>query len=164
MIQVSRLDHTLTYLKTDHLIRPNKWDGDRLYTLNRFKQIVQWLSSTFTRVESTSLIYMFLSLFAVDTFRHFGPRILNMQIQSPFLTRNLSYLTNFEMWISEFADKKSANNEYHMEEWFRLNPNGHTGEKWSSVLSFTGIHWKGIEKNMFPSEFKYFRFFFETLF
>ena len=30
-----------------------------------------------------------------------------------FLTRKLSFWTNFEMWISEFAYKKSANNEGH---------------------------------------------------
>jgi len=41
------------------------------------------------------LKYRFPSLFAVDTFRHFGPRILNLQIKSQFLTRKLSFLTNF---------------------------------------------------------------------
>ena len=53
----------------------------------------------------------FPSLFAVATFRHYGQRILNAQIKRPFLTRKLSFWTNFEMWISKFADKKSENNE-----------------------------------------------------
>ncbi len=54
-------------------------------------------------------LYRFPS-FAVDTFCHFGPRILNLQIKSPFLTRILSFLTILTMWMSEFSDKKSANN------------------------------------------------------
>ena len=53
--------------------------------------------------------YRFPLLFAVDTFSHLWPRILNSHITSPFLTRKLSFLTNFEMWISKFADEKSAN-------------------------------------------------------
>ena len=39
--------------------------------------------------------YRFPSLFAVDMFRHFGPRILDSQINSPFLTRKLTFWTNF---------------------------------------------------------------------
>ena len=31
------------------------------------------------------------SLIAVDMFRHFGPRILNAQIKSPFLTENMHF-------------------------------------------------------------------------
>jgi len=58
-----------------------------------------------------TLQYRFPSLFAVDTFRHFGPWILNSQIKSPFLTRKLPFWSILSMWISEFADKKSANNE-----------------------------------------------------
>ncbi len=38
-------------------------------------------------------------------------KIWNSQIKSPFLTGKLSFRTIFLMWISEFADKKSANNE-----------------------------------------------------
>ena len=42
---------------------------------------------------------------------HFEPWILNSQIKRSFLTRKLPFLTNFEKWISEFTDKKSANNK-----------------------------------------------------
>ncbi len=51
------------------------------------------------------------SLFAVDTFRHFGPRILNLQIKSSFLNINCHFGSFFLMWLSVFTDKKSANNE-----------------------------------------------------
>ena len=37
----------------------------------------------------------FSSLFSVDMFRHFGPRILNLLIKSPFVTRKLSFFNNF---------------------------------------------------------------------
>ncbi len=40
-------------------------------------------------------IYRFPSLFALDRDRHFGPRILNSQIKSPFLTRKLLFWTLF---------------------------------------------------------------------
>ncbi len=40
-------------------------------------------------------LYRFPSLFAVDTFRHFGPRILNSQIKSPYLTGKLSFFDLF---------------------------------------------------------------------
>ena len=56
-------------------------------------------------------VYRFPSLFAVHTFRHSELQILILQIKSPFLTRKLLFLPNFEMWISKFADKMSANNE-----------------------------------------------------
>ena len=41
------------------------------------------------------LKYRFPSLFAVDTFRHFGPQILNWQIKIPFLTRYSALSTDF---------------------------------------------------------------------
>ncbi len=41
------------------------------------------------------LNYRFPSLFVVDRFHQFGPRILNSQIKSPYLTRKLSFLINF---------------------------------------------------------------------
>ncbi len=50
---------------------------------------------------STSNYYRFPLLFAIDTFRQFGPRILNLQIKSPFLTRKLSFRT-----ISSNANKR----------------------------------------------------------
>ncbi len=49
--------------------------------------------------------------FSVDTFHHFGPRILNSQIKRPCLTRKMSFEPFLPIWISEFADKKSANND-----------------------------------------------------
>ncbi len=52
------------------------------------------------------MLYRFPTLFVEDTFRHFGPLILNLQIKSPFLTRKVSFCS---MWIVEFAYKKSAN-------------------------------------------------------
>ncbi len=54
--------------------------------------------------------YRFLSLLAVDTFCHFGPLNMNSQIKSPFFTGKLLFWTGFPTWISEFWDKKSANN------------------------------------------------------
>ncbi len=44
--------------------------------------------------------YRFPLLFAVDIFRHFGPRILNLHVKNPFLNEILSFLNNFfQMWI-----------------------------------------------------------------
>jgi hypothetical protein len=64
-------------------------------------------SSIFTA--QSKHMYSFPSLFAVDTFRHFGPRILNSQIL--FWRKNWHFGLFFPMWIIKFADKKSANNE-----------------------------------------------------
>ncbi len=54
---------------------------------------------------------MFMWIQVSLVIRHFGPRILNSQIRSPFSTGKLSFWTIFSVWISEFADKKSSNNE-----------------------------------------------------
>ncbi len=86
-----------------------------LFAVEKKEDIYTWASTLcdlLTHEPNISKwIYRFPSLFAVDTFRHFGPRILNSQIKSPFLTEKLLFWTIFPMWISEFADKKSANNE-----------------------------------------------------
>jgi hypothetical protein len=50
--------------------------------------------------------YRFPSLFAVEMFRHFGPRILISQIKSQFLTGKLSLWTFFKMWISGFTNPR----------------------------------------------------------
>ncbi len=63
-----------------------------------------------TKVKQGAFLYRYPSLVAVDTFRHFGPRILNSQIKRPFLTGKLSFFPFLSMWMFEFADKKSANN------------------------------------------------------
>ncbi len=67
----------------------------------------------------------FPSLFAVDTFRHFWPQILNSLVKSPFLTGKLSFWAIFPMWIFEVADKKSAStstdeNVQNLKGWWRL--------------------------------------------
>ena len=61
--------------------------------------------------------YRFPSFFAVDTLRPFGPWIQNLQIKSTFFTWKLSFLTNFEMWIRKFANKKFTNNEGCLHYW-----------------------------------------------
>ena len=55
----------------------------------------------------TDNIYRFPSLFAVGTFCQLGQWILNLHIKCPFFIRKQAYLTNFDLWIREFTDKKS---------------------------------------------------------
>ena len=56
-------------------------------------------------------VYRFPSLFLVDTFRHFGPQILNSQIKRQFLTMKMLFWTNFVNVNKQICRKKSANNE-----------------------------------------------------
>ncbi len=80
--------------------------------LSKSKQTIQkkFYKSTFV----IKIRYRCASLFAVDTSCYFGPRILNSQIKRHILTRNLALLTIFQMRISKFADKKTADNEVHL--------------------------------------------------
>ena len=78
---------------------------------------ISWYMAFGKIVKSSFLcvtLYRFPSLFPAEMFRHFGLRILNLQIRSLFLTRKSAFLTNFEMWISKLADKKSSNNGGHL--------------------------------------------------
>jgi len=52
--------------------------------------------------------YRRASLFAVDTSRYFGPRMMNAQIKRHILTRNLAFRLILRSQKSEFADAKTA--------------------------------------------------------
>jgi hypothetical protein len=54
--------------------------------------------------------YRFPSLFAVDTFRYFGPQILNSQIKVYFWQKNESFWPFLPIRTSKVSDKKSTNN------------------------------------------------------
>ncbi len=94
--------------------RGNTGKGSRVRSLSSWLSSFcsnHWMYNPFQFQYSEEVVYRFPPLFAKDTFRPFGPQILNSQIESPFLTGKLLFWTIFPMWISEFADKKSANNE-----------------------------------------------------
>ncbi len=85
----------------------------------KFLFILRYVFFTFTLVRGRQ--YRF-------PFRHFGPRILNLQIKSSFSTGKLPFWTIFPMWIGEFADKKSVNNEGRL----YIIENLHTKRRWYS--------------------------------
>jgi hypothetical protein len=63
-------------------------------------------SLSFTVPYLTNSVYRFPSLFGVGTYRHFGQRILNSQIKSPFLTGKLSIWTIFPIVNKQIRRKK----------------------------------------------------------
>ncbi len=107
-------------------------------------------------MNTSKLVYRLPSLFAVDTFRHFWPRILNLQIKSPFLTGKVSFQVIFQMWISEFADKKSANNKGRLYVASIIKIKKYSNQVWFQVwLAHFGIIWiwyRGHSNNTWHSE------------
>ncbi len=66
-----------------------------MWSIQKFQLYYIFISSYYYR------IYRFPSLFAVDTFHHFGPQILKLQIKSPFFTGKICILDYFSQ--CEFA-------------------------------------------------------------